>query len=385
MPSLLKRIGLLLALVLLASTRASAHSMPQSLVQLDFLRDTVAVELTLPMNELELSFKQPLMAAPEQVVERYSSSLRPYILGHIQAIAPDGRAWTVEVQDLGFKPAEAGREFSVPDVIARLVMRPPLGAPLREFTLNYSVIGHEVMSHIALVSVRHDWNTGTVASKPESLGAIQFTVTSIKIDRTRATFWQGFNSIFALGMHHIAGGLDHLLFLLVLLLPAPLLVEARRWGAYGGAKRGGIQLLKVVTAFTIGHSLTLLIAALGWLRLPVKPVEVLIAASILVSAIHAVRPWFAGREAWIAGGFGLIHGLAFASGISEFGFSPWHMLMTVLAFNLGIEVMQLAIVLAIVPILFLLARTPAYRGLRLAGAAASAIAALFWIAQRLTQ
>jgi hypothetical protein len=360
--------------------------MPQSLVQLDFLRDAVAVDLTLPMNELELGFKQPLMSMPpEQVAGHYGPELQKYIQGHLQALAPDGREWTVEPPELGFKPAETGKEFAVPDLTARLLMRPPAGAPLREFTLNYSIITHEVMSHIALVSVRNDWNSGTFTSKPEPLGAIQFTVTSIKVDRTKGSFWQGFQSIFKLGMRHISGGMDHLLFLLVLLLPAPLLVEAGRWGGYGGGKCGAMNLLKVVTAFTIGHSLTLLVGGLGWLRLPVKPVEVLIAVSILVSAIHAIRPWFAGKESWIAGGFGLIHGLAFATSIGEFGFSPWHMVMTVLAFNLGIEVMQLGVVIAVIPILFLLVRTPVYSRLRVVGASLAGMAAVFWIFERLGQ
>ena len=372
-----------LALVLILGTRASAHSMPQSLVQLDFLRDAVAMDLTLPLNELELGFKQPLMDAPEQAAERHGPSLRRYIREHVQLLSPDGQEWSVEVGELGFKPAETGQEFSVPDLLAHVVLRPPAGAPLRVFTLNYSVITHEVMSHIALVSVRNDWNSATFADKPEPLGAIQFTVTSLKIDRRQGSFWQGFRSVLVLGMHHIAGGLDHLLFLLVLLLPAPLLVEAGRWGTYGGAKRGGMKLLKVVTAFTIGHSLTLLVGGLGWLRVPVKPVEVLIAFSILVSAMHAIRPWLVGREAWIAASFGLIHGLAFATSISEFGFSPWYMAMTILAFNLGIELMQLAIVTVVVPLLFLLARTPAYRSLRLVGASGAALAAVFWIVQRL--
>ena len=85
-------------------------------------------------------------------------------------------------------------------------------------------------------------------------------------------------------MQHISEGTDHLLFLLVLLLPAPLLLKQKRWGRFGGTRYSLIRLLKIVTAFTLEHSLTLIIGALGWLWLPVQPVEVLIAFSILVSA-----------------------------------------------------------------------------------------------------
>ena len=183
-------------------------------------------------------------------------------------------------------------------------------------------------------------------------------------------------------MQHIAGGLDHLLFLFVLLLPAPLLPAGKRWGAFRGLRGSFGQLLKIVTAFTLGHSLTLLIGGLGWLRLPQKPVEILIAVSILVSAIHAIRPIFAGKEPWVAGGFGLVHGLAFSTSIAQFGFSTWSLLMTILGFNLGIELMQLAIVLLVVPTLILLSRSGRYAPVRLAGATLAALAALTWIGAR---
>src|SRR5207344_124722 len=181
------------------------------------------------------------------------------------------------------------------------------------------------------------------------------------------SWWQGFSSVLKVGVHHIAEGTDHLLFLLVLLLPAPLVAAGKYWGGFGGLKRALVQLLKIVSAFTVGHSLTLLIGALGWLRLPGQPVEILIAFSILISALHAIRPWFAGREVYIAAGFGLIHGLAFASSIAEYGFSPWYLAATVLGFNVGIELMQLVVVVVAIPWLILLARTQFYAPARIGG------------------
>jgi hypothetical protein len=185
-----------------------------------------------------------------------------------------------------------------------------------------------------------------------------------------------------LGMRHIAEGTDHLLFLLVLLLPAPLAAVAGRWKRYDGARRGAARLLRIVTAFTIGHSITLAAAATGRVHAPSAVVEVLVALSILVSAVHAVRPIFPGREALVAGGFGLVHGLAFATTIAGYRLDPWHTVLTVLGFNLGIELMQLTILVLTVPWLFSLARTPAYGTLRDGGAVAAGIAALGWIGER---
>jgi hypothetical protein len=137
-----------------------------------------------------------------------------------------------------------------------------------------------------------------------------------------------------------------------------------------------------VTAFTIGHSLTLALAAFGVVQLPSRPVEVLIAFSILVSAIHAIRPLFPGREAVIAAFFGLIHGLAFASALGNLGFSSWYRFVSLLGFNLGIETMQLTVVAVTLPSLLLLSRTRTYALLRIGGAGFAGTAALGWIWER---
>jgi hypothetical protein len=193
----------------------------------------------------------------------------------------------------------------------------------------------------------------------------------------------GVASLFRLGMRHIAEGTDHLLFLLALLLPAPLLAAGSRWTHFAGTRHSLLQILKVVTAFTIGHSITLALAALGFVRAPSRPIEILIAVSILVSAIHALRPLFPSREAIIAAFFGLIHGLAFAATLNQLGLGRWERVAGILSFNLGIEAMQLLVVAAILPSLLLLSRMRTYAVLRIAGALFAGIASLGWIAERL--
>jgi hypothetical protein len=95
-----------------------------------------------------------------------------------------------------------------------------------------------------------------------------------------------------------------------------------------------------------------------------------------------VRPWFAGREAFVAAGFGLVHGLAFAGGLTEFHLDPWRMAAAILAFNLGIEAMQLVVVAVTVPSLVALSRTRIYPAVRIGGAAVGGVAALAWMAER---
>jgi hypothetical protein len=192
-----------------------------------------------------------------------------------------------------------------------------------------------------------------------------------------------FGSLFRLGMRHIEEGTDHLLFLLVLLVPAPLLASGSRWGRSVDVRRSLTKVVGIVTAFTIGHSVTLALAAMNFVHVPSRPVEVLIAASILVSAIHALRPLFPEREAWIAAFFGLIHGLAFASTLERLGLFGWHRLAGIAFFNLGVETMQLLITAAVLPSLLLISRTVLYPTVRIAAGLAAGAASVAWIAERL--
>ncbi len=183
-----------------------------------------------------------------------------------------------------------------------------------------------------------------------------------------------------LGMRHIGQGADHLLFLTTLLLVAPLRANGGRWAATVGPKRALRHAMGIVTAFTVGHSITLMLTAIGGIDIPARPVEVAIAASIVVSAVRAWRPLFAGREAWVAAGFGLVHGLAFASALDRLGLATGDRVVGTLAFNAGIEAMQLVVVAAVLPALWSFATLGAVR--RTAAAIAS-LAAAGWIVERL--
>lgn len=349
---------------------AAAHLTPNSEVRLDFGRTRVAAEIVVPLGEL---------ADAMGVARPSAAAMRAYLARRIAVRAPDGRAWAVTIDDVAVMP-----DGIVPDMVAHLTLVPPPGAPVRVFDLHHAAVIDRVAGHFVLVVARADFAGGQVGARPRMIGGLQGQVRTLRVDRGPGSDARGFRSAVGLGVHHIAEGHDHLLFLVALLLPAPLVAAGRRWGGYGGMRRMARRLVAVVTAFTIGHSLTLIGGAfLGW-QLPARPVEIGIALSILVSAIHAWRPLFAGREAWVAGGFGLVHGLAFATLIGHFGFDPWEKAVAILGFNIGIELVQLAVVACVVPALVLLAPTPAYRPLRLAGAGVAAVAAAAWLVERVS-
>ncbi|MGW0828829.1 HupE/UreJ family protein, partial [Streptomyces sp. NPDC002845] len=185
------------------------------------------------------------------------------------------------------------------------------------------------------------------------------------------------------GGDHILTGTDHLLFLLILLLPAPLAATGRRWDGLVGARSALLRIGRITLAFTAGHSVALAVTALGRLDIPDWPVEAFIAGSILVGAIHAIRPLFPGKEALVAGVFGLGHGMAFSFVLAEMHLSTGQLVTSLLGFNLGIELVQLLLVCLTLPSLLVLARLRIQPTLRLAGALLTATAAVGWLADRL--
>jgi hypothetical protein len=195
--------------------------------------------------------------------------------------------------------------------------------------------------------------------------------------------WRTFLEYLRVGIEHIWGGIDHLLFLISLLLPAVLSRRDGRWEPVGSARAALLDILRVVTAFTAAHSITLTLAALNIIHLPSRLTESIIAASIIVAALNNIFPLVTQGRARIAFAFGLLHGFGFASVLADMGLPGGARLLSLFAFNLGIETGQLAVVLAVMPIVYHLRNGPLYRNrLMPLGSAGIAALALVWVVQR---
>jgi len=383
------RTVLLLMLLCDLWVKGFAHPMPNSALLLDIKSTEVVAELQLPLSELQLAFGKDLTSNSKRAVEVNKRELEAYILSHMHPLSVKGGAWKVAITGMQVQNAVQTATGPYQELTVQLVLAPPAGAGTRNFMLNYDVIVHQVVTHKAIVAIRQDWEQGQYGESTTEIGVIELdiptnTIHPLVIHQQSGSVWTGFKSMINLGIAHIAEGTDHLLFLLVLLLPAPLLVSGRRWGGFGGSRYCMKRLLAIVTAFTLGHSLTLFAGAVGWLRPPSQPVEILIAVSILISAIHAIRPIFPGREIYIAAGFGLIHGLAFAGTLANLHLEPGRMALSILGFNMGIEIMQLFVIVLTVPWLIILSLTTKYTGIRIAGAIIAGIAAIAWIVERIS-
>jgi len=207
----------------------------------------------------------------------------------------------------------------------------------------------------------------------------------------QASAWQQFVDYLRDGVWHIWIGFDHILFLLSLLLPAVgswalLMGTPPRHGPWQPVSRFATafwDVLRIVTAFTVAHSITLSLATLGLVSLPSRLVESAIAASVVLAALNNVWPLFHSRRWMVAFVFGLVHGFGFASVLADLGLPQDTLVLALLGFNLGVEGGQLAIVAVFLPVAFALRRTWFYRrAVLVGGSLLIALIAAAWLAER---
>lgn len=375
------RRALALALVFLGvcAGPADAHPQSTSAVVLDVRGDRVEGELQLPIDRLAIGVQRDLDA--RNVLGSERAFLLDYVARHLTATAEGGERLRLQ---LGTPRVEKIDRYLTDHLVIPLELRPSDGA-VENLELRYDVIIEGLTTHRALVTVRYDFDRGVLKTDDaQTLGIFDFETTSLEVPAGEGSFLRGFVATVGLGVEHIGEGADHLLFLLMLLIPAPLAAAAGRWKRGPSRRRSVVRVLHVVTAFAVGHSVTLALAGAGVIDLPSRPVETLIALSIGVSAVHAIRPLVPRGEVLIALGFGLFHGLAFASLIGDLGLDRGSLVTTLLGFNLGIELLQLLVVALLMPSLIVLSRTAVYPVIRVGLALVALVFSVSWMLERST-
>lgn len=361
-------------LALLWAAPVAAHLTPNSEVRLGFARDHLAADIIIPQGEYSIASGN---AAGNDAASLARASA--YLAGHIRVHSANGAVWPMRIERIEF-----ARIAGPPDLHAIARFDAPPGAAVQRLVIDWTAVIAALPGHFVLFVATSDFSAGRIDGTPHILGALQGARQRLTIDRGAPGLWRGFAAAVTLGMRHIADGRDHLLFLFALLLPAPLLAAGGRWGALRRWRPALWHVAGLITAFTIGHSATLVAAAgLSW-RLPPAPVEVAIALTILVAAVHAWRPLFPGREAVVAAVFGLVHGLAFATAITGLGIDTTERALAIAGFNLGIEAVQLAVMAALLPLVMLALRSPHAAIWRTGTALLAGLAALGWVAARAT-
>jgi hypothetical protein len=195
--------------------------------------------------------------------------------------------------------------------------------------------------------------------------------------------WRGLSSAIAAGITHIWSGADHMLFLLALLMTSVLDRVGGRWTPRADLRRALTDVAKIVTGFTLTHSVTLSLAALGLLRPAACIIEPAIAASVAIAAVDNLRPILRGRKWIVAASLGLLHGFGFASGLDDLGLPRDALIVTLCGFALGVEAGQFIFVAAFVPVAFALRETTLYRRWFVGGGSVViTLVALVWMVQR---
>ncbi|WP_248763060.1 HupE/UreJ family protein [Pseudarthrobacter sp. SSS035] len=346
------------------ATAAQAHPVGTTGVLIEVKEDRLGLTLQLQLDQLNKATGLDLVrdgSVPAGDIAR--------LVNEKIAITAGDAAYTTEITGIGYGTIN-GSDALIVNVAAASPSRPG------PFTLDYSLLTDKLSGHKVYVSRVVDGH------EAELLGVITADQPTLAIDVDTEKASVG--AMIGHGMHHIADGYDHLLFLAVLLLSAPLVAKRTaagwRWSPRADSLRSSVKrILTIVTAFTLGHSITLLIVSLGWFTPPVQYVETIVAASIAVAAWNLVRPMFAHGEVVLASVFGLVHGMAFATTILEMNLDTPDTLLAVLGFNIGIELAQLLGVILTVPLIHVAATGNHYRRLCGVFAVFGIVASAAWV------
>lgn len=366
--------GALLAggVLALAPTAAQAHSLTSSTISTHVTDDGVDATISIALETLETATGTTYDG---QDVQAYADDVVAYLADHLTVTSQDGTEWAETFSGATVEDVDGIESFTVD------VALDTAGSDTSTFTITYDAVIEAVDGHQAVVVLTDadgDVSTPGVLTAADDTLTIG-TGTSSGAGTTGRT---GILDMVRYGFHHVLDGADHLLFLTALLLTAPAVAVGGRWRRRTDPVPTGRDLLAVVTAFTLGHSLTLVASALGWVSVPAALVEILVATSVGVAAVHAVRPLVRRGEVLIAAGFGLVHGLAFAGILADLGLTGALSLPALLAFNVGVELAQLLATVLLFPSLYLIARTRFYPAVRTAGAGLALAAATGWVVER---
>lgn len=250
-------------------------------------------------------------------------------------------------------------------------------------TIVYRLFEHVDPYHRGIITVHaHGQTSGAVLGPRDP---------STTLNINRPDRWRQFRSFVIDGIWHIWTGPDHLLFILSLLLPSVLICirrprtpfDAGIWVPTDRFWSAALELLKVISGFTVSHSVTLSLAVLGFIDLPSRLVESGIALSVMVAAFNNIYP-IVMRRAWlVAFAFGFIHGLGFASALAGLSLPPVAMAASLGGFNVGVEIGQESVVLPLIALAFLLRQTRFYKvGVLRMGSWLIILVAGLWLVQR---
>jgi hypothetical protein len=363
------RISLLLAACMF-SMPAFAHKPSDSYLTITGGADRLAAEWHIAIKDLELLIGLDSDQNGE-ITWGELKAKRAAIVAHALSrlhISTDGRDCQLSVAELRVARHSDG-------AYAALALNSNCPGDAEVLNLNYNLLFDVDPTHRGLVL----YANGPIASTH----VLSPTSSSLELRTGESGLWKSFLDYTREGVWHIWIGFDHILFLLALLLPAVLVRKDSAWRPVENFRPACVAVLKIVTVFTLAHSITLWLAVMEYVTLPARLVEATIALSIIVTALNNLRPVLPLSGWVIAFVFGLVHGFGFANVLIDLGLSDVTLAVSLLGFNVGVELGQMAIVLAFFPLAFLLRDTYVYQGLVFRyGSLLVAVIAGLWMYER---
>src|SRR5215207_2547101 len=355
---------------------SAAHAPRQAYMFLKLYSDSslVRLELFIPDVERALALGWDVKGRPtREQVQASLAKIRAYAEAHF-AVGDGARPATPSYRAFDFRGTETGEYL-----LLEYVVRTP---PPERLSITLTPFFEFDDTHRNLIVVEHNWKTGTFDNESNVSLILSPQEPTQVLDLTTSSVWRGFLALVRLGVWHIWIGIDHILFLVALVLPSVLRREAGRWRPAERFGRAFIKILTIITCFTVAHTITLSLAALGIVHVPSRLVESVIALSIAIAALHNLKPMARVNEAAIAFVFGLFHGFGFASVLGDLGLGADHLVLSLLGFNVGVEIGQVAIISAIFPVLFLVRRLRVYDFAFRAASVGLIAIAMLWVAER---
>ncbi|MEM9526342.1 MAG: HupE/UreJ family protein [Bacteroidota bacterium] len=380
---------LIIASCVLAPSSLEAHKPDQSYVYLRINKKSLNGRVELNSDDLNRIFGSnlPLKGLTDEQASPFTERTIAYLRQHLQFTVA-GRDIPINFTNSAVFNLDAPDE---PDFVQYNFTLPELKEMPEKFSVTYNAVMGAYAKHRGYLLIENNWAGGVVNNHVMINYIFSPDAPSTEIDLSENSVWKGLWALVKLGIWHIWIGLDHILFIVALILPAVVRRDPTETGPFGISKWRPVEkfkpaflyIIKIVTFFTIAHSITLALAALEVVNLPSRYVESLIAFSIGLAALHNIRPIFKGKEWVIAFVFGLFHGFGFASVLGEKGLGSDFLIWSLLGFNVGVEIGQLLIICAVFPLLFLLRKTAFYSKLLLFGSILLIMIALYWTVERL--
>lgn len=360
---------LLFLSLLLLSSAVYAHKPSDSYVSLKISGNTIAGQWDVALRDLDYAIgldanEDGLITWGE--VKQKHSEIDTYVLGRLG------------LQGAGACPIRPGQHLidnHSDGAYAVLKFVAACTQPITTLDISYSLLFDVDPQHKGLFQINYQNKTRTAIFSNE--------IRQQRFILSETNLWREFLDYGREGVWHIWIGLDHVLFLLSLLLPAVLYRTSQHWQGVVRFKPAFWEVFKVVTAFTVAHSITLSLAALSVIALPTRLTESAIALSVVLAALNNIFPVVEKGRWLVAFGFGLIHGFGFASVLADLGLPQDTLILALVGFNLGVEAGQLGLVVLFFPLAFSLRHTGLYQRIfMVGGSAAIFILASMWFLER---